>query len=144
MEFGKKMKDIRIQKKISQRELGKRLGVSQQTIAQYERAVNVPKMETIQKIAEALEVTPADLYGEELTHQELTSLFSEELEPYENIIYNWFDAHGIEFEEKEDIFYITDGKNSGTLSKDFLIDFLTDANNLTLQNIVNETLKGHS
>lgn len=138
------MKDIRIQKKISQRELGKRLGVSQQTIAQYERAVNVPKMETIQKIAEALEVTPADLYGEELTHQELTSLFSEELEPYENIIYNWFDAHGIEFEEKEDIFYITDGKNSGTLSKDFLIDFLTDANNLTLQNIVNETLKGHS
>lgn len=61
MDFGKKLKEIRTQKKISQRELGERLGVSQQTIAQYEHAINIPKLSTLQKFATALGVPLIEL-----------------------------------------------------------------------------------
>ena len=56
MTFGEKIKKIRQDKGISQRELGIRLGVRQQTVAQYEKIEEPPKFETIRRIAEALEV----------------------------------------------------------------------------------------
>ena len=46
---------------ITQRELGKRLHVSQQMIASYENGTRIPKMETIYKIAKALEIPPSRL-----------------------------------------------------------------------------------
>lgn len=56
MTFGEKVKELREQKGFSQRELGERLHVTQQTIAQYEKKTESPKLSTIQKIADALEV----------------------------------------------------------------------------------------
>lgn len=61
MSFGRKIKQIRESKGLSQRELGERLGVTQQTIAQYEKINEPPKAGTIKKIADALEVDTSKL-----------------------------------------------------------------------------------
>ena len=61
MNFGERLKAVRKEKKISQRELGERLGVSQQTIAQYEKAQSTPKADTILKLANALELDDLSL-----------------------------------------------------------------------------------
>lgn len=56
LNFGERLKNIRREKKISQQELGKRLGVSQQTIAQYEKIKDTPKSATVFRLANALEL----------------------------------------------------------------------------------------
>ncbi len=56
MTFGENLKAIREQKGLSQRELGERLGVRQQTVAQYENAEDQPKMKTIRRLATALDI----------------------------------------------------------------------------------------
>lgn len=61
MDFGKKIKQLREIKKLSQRELGERLGVTQQTIAQYEKIHEPPKIGTIKRLAGALEVDISEL-----------------------------------------------------------------------------------
>ena len=60
MKTGERIKNIRKQKGISQKELGTRLGVSQQMIGQYETNTREPKIETLRKIANALEVKLSD------------------------------------------------------------------------------------
>lgn len=57
MTVGEKIKSIRKLKKISQQELGNMLGVSQAMIAQYENGKRIPKIETLIKIAEALDLS---------------------------------------------------------------------------------------
>ena len=61
MTFGERIKSIRKKKNITQAELGRRMGISQQTIAQYEKAVEQPKYETVVKLARALDVSLAEL-----------------------------------------------------------------------------------
>ena len=56
MNSGEYIKKIRQEKGLSQKELGEKLGVSQQMIGQWETGKANPKIETIQKIADALEV----------------------------------------------------------------------------------------
>jgi transcriptional regulator with XRE-family HTH domain len=51
------IKRIRKQKGLSQIELGNRIGVSQQVITNYERGIREPNIETLLKIAGALDVT---------------------------------------------------------------------------------------
>jgi transcriptional regulator with XRE-family HTH domain len=55
--ISKRIKKIRKQKGLSQTELGKRIGVSQQVISNYERNIREPDIETLLKIAGALEVS---------------------------------------------------------------------------------------
>ena len=66
MTMGDKIKNIRKEKHISQKALGERLGVSAAMIGQYETGLRNPKFETLQKIASALDVTPAYLMGWEV------------------------------------------------------------------------------
>ena len=61
MTFGERIKSIRKKKNITQAELGRRMGISQQTIAQYEKAVEQPKYKTVVKLARALDVSLAEL-----------------------------------------------------------------------------------
>ena len=57
MTFGERVKELRLKKGLSQRELGERMGgITQQTIAQYEKSENYPKLETSRRIAKALDV----------------------------------------------------------------------------------------
>ncbi len=54
MTFGEKMKRLRNERGLSQQELGKKLGIKQQTVAQYEKVPYTPKYDTVSRIAEAL------------------------------------------------------------------------------------------
>lgn len=56
MNVGENIKKIRKEKGITQKELGERLGVSQAAIGQFENDNSNLKMETIKKIANALDV----------------------------------------------------------------------------------------
>lgn len=64
MKIGEKIKKARIEKKFTQRELGEKLGVSQAMIGQYENEKRKPKLETLKKIATALDVPVALLYDD--------------------------------------------------------------------------------
>lgn len=72
MSIGENIKHIRIEKSITQKELGERLGgISQQQIGQWETGKANPKIETIQKIADALGVDPFSLYSFEMASDAL-------------------------------------------------------------------------
>lgn len=61
MNSGERIRKYRKEAGLTQKELGERLGVSQQHIAQYENGKRIPKIETIDKIAVALNVSRNDL-----------------------------------------------------------------------------------
>ena len=92
MTFGERMKEIRQKNGISQRELGIELGVSQQTVAQYEKATEAPKEATLIKIASAFEKLGADASDlrfigieEELARRfKITHWINEKISPLEN------------------------------------------------------------
>ena len=61
-EIGLKIKNARSEEHVTQAELALRLGVEPQLISQYERGVKRPKIETLEKIANALGVNIAYFY----------------------------------------------------------------------------------
>lgn len=63
MTVGERIKEARKKCNLTQRQLGKKLGVSQQMIGQFENNKNPPKIETISKIANALNVPLFKLLG---------------------------------------------------------------------------------
>lgn len=54
--IGDKIKQIRKQAGLTQKELAEQLGTTQQNLAQYENGKRRPKIETIEKIADALKI----------------------------------------------------------------------------------------
>lgn len=66
MNIGEKIKSARINKGMTQEELGKKLGVQKSAIAKYEsgRVVNI-KRTTLKKISDILEIRPSELIFEE-------------------------------------------------------------------------------
>lgn len=85
MTFSKNLKQIRIKKGFSQKEIAERLGVSQPSYAQYENGKRNPKLETIQKIAHALDVNPLVLIGQ------ISETLSDDLRAEPNIEKAYFD-----------------------------------------------------
>ena len=61
MTIGEKIKAIRKEKGLTQKELAEKLGVSASMIGQYETNVRNPKFETIQKISSCLGVPTAEI-----------------------------------------------------------------------------------
>lgn len=61
MSTGKRIKDARRKADLTQKELGAKLGVAYQTVAQWENDLRKPKIETLTRIAEALGVDPYSL-----------------------------------------------------------------------------------
>lgn len=66
MTIGERIREIRKSRGLTQRELGERLGLSYQSIAQWENDLRKPKSETILKIACALGVRYEDIVGLEI------------------------------------------------------------------------------
>lgn len=67
--IGENIKIIRKKKGYSQRQLAEKLGTSPQNLAQYENGKRIPKIETLDKIASALNVSIADI-KEDITWDE--------------------------------------------------------------------------
>lgn len=61
MNYGENIKKIRKHRGLTQKQLGQKLGISQAAIGQFESNKANPKMETLQKIADALNVSVNDL-----------------------------------------------------------------------------------
>ena len=61
MTIGECLKDIRLKKRLTQKELGELLGVGVQTISSYESGRRRPKMETLVRFAEALGVSVGEI-----------------------------------------------------------------------------------
>lgn len=64
MTIGEKIRTERILGGLTQKELGKRMGVDASTIRKYESGRLNPKLETVQKIAQALHIDIGVLYGD--------------------------------------------------------------------------------
>ena len=69
MHIGEKIREIRISKGITQKQLAEKLNTSQQNLAQYENGKRNPKLETLQRIATALDVAISNLLTKEYIMQ---------------------------------------------------------------------------
>lgn len=61
MSFSNKLKETRLKRDFTQKELAKLIGVSMRTYQKYETGVTIPKIATIRKIVIALETTADEL-----------------------------------------------------------------------------------
>ena len=59
---GNRIREERRRLKLSQKELGERIGVRHNTISQYENATNSPEQDTLFKLAKVLDVKVDDLF----------------------------------------------------------------------------------
>ena len=59
----KNLKNIRQSKNITQAVLAEMAGVKQATISRIEQGVNNPSLSVAQRVADALEVSPVELFG---------------------------------------------------------------------------------
>lgn len=65
MEIGEKLRNLRIQKNLTQEELGERTDLSKGYISQLERGLSSPSMETFFSILEVLGVSPEEFFRQE-------------------------------------------------------------------------------
>ena len=63
IQFGKKLREVRIKKKLSQGDVARILGVHRSYISGLERGRRNPSLLTVQKVAKALGVKSSDLIG---------------------------------------------------------------------------------
>lgn len=71
MSIGENIRHLRKEKGWTQAQLAEKLSVSQQMIGQFENSKKPPKIETVEKIAMALEVSMVDLMGYDYWDQKL-------------------------------------------------------------------------
>lgn len=77
--FGNNLKRLRESKNLTQEELAELIGVEYQTISRIETGLYFTSYENLQKIAQALNVTIADLFdfqNEKLSKQELIKIIT--------------------------------------------------------------------
>jgi len=97
MSLGQKIADLRKNKKISQNELGKRVGTSGDIIGRYEREEVKPSIEVASKIADELDTSLDYLMGK--TNVELDK----------SIISRVVEIQNLPLEDKTHILYTIDG-----------------------------------
>lgn len=59
--IGHRLKDLRIQRALTQEELAEKAGIGKNTVNRMERNLTEPHMSTVRKLADALGVDPAEL-----------------------------------------------------------------------------------
>lgn len=76
MDIGRRIKNLRVQKGLTQEELGERTDLTKGYISQLERGLSSPSMETFFSILEVLGSTPQDFFNER--QKEQTVVYKEE------------------------------------------------------------------
>jgi transcriptional regulator with XRE-family HTH domain len=106
--FGKRLKEIRIERGLRQEDIGAIVHVGKSTVSQWENNVHVPDIETIAKIASHLNVSIDYLLGRtdisnptELTIDEELAQIMKDLGP--DITLQFYDLKGMTDEEKENL-----------------------------------------
>ena len=67
MTVGDRIKELRRDNGLTQKELANAMGVTASMIGQYETGIRTPKYETLERIAKALSVSVPMLMGEDTT-----------------------------------------------------------------------------
>jgi len=57
IQFGKKVKELRLERNMSQMDVGAAMGIDRENIRKYEKGIQEPKLSTVVKFAEVFEVT---------------------------------------------------------------------------------------
>lgn len=83
MDIGSRIKDVRKKKHLSQIELSELLGTTQSALAAIESNKRIPKLETLSRIASALDVSILDLLPKELTFDTIAPATPEERQIYD-------------------------------------------------------------
>ena len=71
-ELGNRIKRLRKELGISQKELAERIGVSNGRVSNWEQGINRPDADILSKLCSALQTSPSLLLGMKLTKDELT------------------------------------------------------------------------
>ncbi|WP_348922377.1 helix-turn-helix domain-containing protein [Enterococcus rotai] len=71
MEIGEKLRNLRVQKNLTQEELGERTDLTKGYISQLERDLSSPSMETFFNILEVLGITPEQFFSERTLAQKI-------------------------------------------------------------------------
>ncbi len=61
IKFGKRVKQLRLERKMSQMDLGAALNIDRENVRKYEKGLQEPKLSTVVKFAEVFEVSFDDL-----------------------------------------------------------------------------------
>jgi len=61
LQFGKKLREVRLKKKLSQGNIARTLGVHRSYISGLEQGRRNPSLLTVQKVAKALNIAPKEL-----------------------------------------------------------------------------------
>lgn len=117
MTIGEQIKKIRQEKGLSQKELGRKLNVSQQMIGQWETGKSNPKLETINNIAAALGISVRQLYPD-FSYEEWkqTDTYTGNVKRYEVIKRGVMAILSFEYPEIEE--YVYDGSYFYSIIKD--------------------------
>lgn len=102
MTVGEKIKKIRKEKGMSQKELSGKLGTTPQNLAQYENGKRNPKFESLRKIADVLEVDVMEFVKEQQSNETTSKMKKSDSDR------NWKDITSVSFSIGE---YTTDEMN---------------------------------
>lgn len=127
MDIGKKIKDLRRQKNLTQEELGERTDLSKGYISQLERNLCSPSMETFFNLLEVLGSEPSDFFNEKLHQQRIYYPKSEQTlyDEYDNgYLINWLVPDSNEYDMEPVIITLKKGaeykKFEPSLSESFM------------------------
>ena len=81
-EIGKQIRKYREARRISQKELAQRLGISNSRVSNWEQGVNRPDADMIAEICVALQVSPSELLDVRLSPDEYSNHEKQVLEAY--------------------------------------------------------------
>jgi transcriptional regulator with XRE-family HTH domain len=62
LQFGRRLRQLRRQKDMTQEQLAEAVGVSVEFLSNLERGINAPSFETLEKLAQALSVPVMELF----------------------------------------------------------------------------------
>lgn len=68
--FGKLIKELRKQKKLTQKELGEKLHITDKAISKWERGLSIPDITMINKLAEIFEISVSELISGNIGNKE--------------------------------------------------------------------------
>lgn len=89
MSLGNDIQKYRKEKKLTQLELAKRAGLSEISIRKYENGDRKPKIEAVQKIAEALDISPYSLYSFEMAAEEVDKKINQKEKKEDKLLNNY-------------------------------------------------------
>jgi transcriptional regulator with XRE-family HTH domain len=101
MDFPGRLKELRTQHKLTQEELGKKVNVSKVSISGYENGNRTPDMETLQKLADVLDIKVDYLLGRDPESNVTTTIAGQDitLSPEELRILEEIRKHPVMFHE---------------------------------------------